>query len=281
MVDLDPPNHDGPAASHLFTELVPLPAGTAFIRVREGARIAAEHAVSRGAPNVRLLSPNGGGSLSGNVDVTWEASDSDGDALTFSVLYSPDGGTTWNPIALGLDSKTLRLRSPAGLAGSDAGKFRVIASDGANMAQDDSDGVFSVPQNAPGAYIMGPADGATFEQGATVTLFGGAFDIEDRIVDAAGFHWRSSLDGALGDGVEVQTRGLSVGKHRVTLAATDSAGATGEYGIDITIVASSLSGVPDAAEQRAWHSGWGRWTSPRTDGGCRLWESGSRSRRWR
>jgi hypothetical protein len=250
LVDLDPPNHDGAASSHLFNELVPLPAGTSAIRVRSGAAVLAEQAVSANAPSVRLLTPNNGGSLSGPVDVTWEATDPDGDLLTYSVLYSADAGVNWNPIATGVQSNRLRLQSTAGLAASTQGKFRVIASDGANTAIDDSDGVFGVGNNPPIAYIMSPGDGATFARGASVDFLGGPFDIEDgRGFDVSRLRWTSSLDGDLGTGAEVVTRSLSAGHHRITLTAEDSEGAGATHAVDITIVDSGRPQLPVAGER--------------------------------
>jgi hypothetical protein len=59
--------------------------------------------VSAHAPAVQVIAPNGGEVLSGAmIPVTWSAADADGDPLTFSVLYSADGGSTWTAAATGL-----------------------------------------------------------------------------------------------------------------------------------------------------------------------------------
>jgi hypothetical protein len=43
-----------------------------------------------------------GAVLTGSVRITWSAEDPDGDALVSHVLYSPDGGERWIPIAVDL-----------------------------------------------------------------------------------------------------------------------------------------------------------------------------------
>ncbi|MFH1365228.1 MAG: carboxypeptidase-like regulatory domain-containing protein [archaeon] len=45
---------------------------------------------------VRLLYPEGGENLAGNVNVSWIAINSDGHALLISLYYSLDNGTSWN-----------------------------------------------------------------------------------------------------------------------------------------------------------------------------------------
>jgi hypothetical protein len=59
------------------------------------------------APVVTLLAPNGGQTLTANVatNVTWSASDASGIAA-INLFLSLDNGTTWQPIAKGLNGVT-------------------------------------------------------------------------------------------------------------------------------------------------------------------------------
>jgi len=60
--------------------------------------------VSAHAPQVTLLSPNGGEAWPpyGEHTVTWTGSDADGDPLRYILQYSPDGGATWQAVAVNL-----------------------------------------------------------------------------------------------------------------------------------------------------------------------------------
>ncbi|HEX5323372.1 MAG TPA: Ig-like domain-containing protein, partial [Capsulimonadaceae bacterium] len=50
------------------------------------------------APTVKFLSPTDGDAVSGQVTLRWNGADPDKDTLSYSVLYSTDGGKTWQPI---------------------------------------------------------------------------------------------------------------------------------------------------------------------------------------
>lgn len=51
--------------------------------------------VSNHEPKVRIVSPVDGGRVSRSVDITWEASDEDGDALVFTLYYRAPGRTNF------------------------------------------------------------------------------------------------------------------------------------------------------------------------------------------
>jgi len=55
-----------------------------------------------GVPDILLMSPNSG-SLSGLVEVIWEAADPDGDSLSVGLYYSRDD-TSWTTLATGLEN---------------------------------------------------------------------------------------------------------------------------------------------------------------------------------
>jgi hypothetical protein len=50
------------------------------------------------APSVALQTPAGGERWSGRQTLKWQASDPDGDTLSFAVAYSSDGGTSWKHV---------------------------------------------------------------------------------------------------------------------------------------------------------------------------------------
>jgi hypothetical protein len=219
----------------MIADLVPYPAGTTAMRVRQGDRVLAERVVSATAPTVTVLSPSGGETFDDSMEVRWEYVDADGDALTFTVMYSDDSGENWLPLATDVSANAITLPSLEGIAGSGGALIRVMATDGVLTGYDDSDAAFSVADGAPKAYIAGPVDGASFTEGATVALVGGASDEEDGMLTSASLQWTSSVDGELGTGTQVTTRTLSRGEHEISLVARDSAGGTSEQTVAITI----------------------------------------------
>lgn len=247
LADADPPAHEEETPSAFaFVDLVEVPFAPVAVRVLKGTAVVAERRASASAPTIRLLSPNGGEKLSGQVDIRWQAADPDGDRLVFDVAYSPDGGTNWKALTVGTDATSLRVPA-ADLEASTTGVLRVTARDGFRTASDVSDAPFEAPDGPPSvALVLSPNDGRIFRLGDLVVLQGTASDLADGLV--ADLAWVSDRDGPLGTGSEVQTRKLSPGLHRITLTATDKAGGTAEMSIGLTIDGNELADVPDDAE---------------------------------
>jgi hypothetical protein len=169
-----------------------------------------------------MLAPNGGETLNGSsVTVNWSGADVDGDALTYSLDYSRDGGATWDPVSGSLTQTQVTLDLTQ-LPGTTQAKFRVWASDGVNTALDASNGTFTVTSKLPRITSIAPVSGTTYVVSQTVTFEGGAFDVEDGLLPDAKLQWTSSLQGALGTGQMLQTTELVTGTHTITLTATDS-----------------------------------------------------------
>ncbi|MGB7636434.1 MAG: hypothetical protein WBL88_02545 [Nitrososphaeraceae archaeon] len=130
----------------LISEAVPFRLGTKQIVIsRDGNELASRN-VSAHAPKVRIIFPNGGEILGDKVTVRWQASDADGNNLTYSLLYSHDAGQTWQTVVGNIKESqiTVDLRE---LPGGARGLFRVIATDGVNTGIDDSDQTFTVPSS--------------------------------------------------------------------------------------------------------------------------------------
>jgi hypothetical protein len=143
-----------------FIFTIPYAEGTKTVLILNATgHLVASKVISNNAPTVRMLSPNGGEILTSNeVEVSWEAFDPDGDPLVYNLLISGDGGVTWNPVQTGLKQTTYDLPL-TGFSGGNKYIAKVIASDGANTAEDVSDGFFTIasftlsvvtpPQNVP------------------------------------------------------------------------------------------------------------------------------------
>jgi hypothetical protein len=209
--------------SGYFRQVVPWQAGTARIVLKEGQTVLRITHVSANPPEVTLLSPNGGEFWPpyGEQTVTWTGSDADGDPLRYALVYSPDGDT-WKAIATNLVGESYTLDAGR-LAGSETARLRVVASDGVNTSQDESDGTFTVEGKPPEVYIIYPLDNSIVPPGRMVVLEGAGTDLEDGpLTDDPLFTWSSSLEGELGVGRELRFDDLRPGWHTITLEATDS-----------------------------------------------------------
>ncbi len=201
------------------------PTGLSRVALRRGSILLGEITASPNEPTVTVVSPNGGESwtASGSYAITWSASDADGDPLTYSVFYSPDGGQSLIPVAVDVTETSYELDTTQ-IAGSTNARIRVLATDGMNTASDDSDAPFTVATKPPQAFILAPEDSAIAPPGRLVVFFGQGYDLEDGPLGAESLSWSSDRDGVLGAGGELALSNLSPGLHEITLTATDSDG---------------------------------------------------------
>jgi len=126
-----------------FVFRAPYIADTARVVIGRGATEIVSRTISAHPPTVRVESPNGGEILTGTTTVSWSAEDEDGDRLSFTVLYSPDGGATWNALATGLTASSY-VWDVSGLPPGNQYRVRVMATDGFNTGEDVSDGPLAV-----------------------------------------------------------------------------------------------------------------------------------------
>ncbi|MBI1879188.1 MAG: hypothetical protein HYR94_13375 [Chloroflexi bacterium] len=214
---------------------LPYPSGVTRIVLKKGSQELAVRSVSAHAPVVTVLSPNGGENwaASGNQTITWNGSDVDGDSLTYSVLYSPDG-SNWVPVGAAITGTQL-LVNVAELAGGSGAKIRVLATDGVNTSSDDSNAPFTVGRKGPQVHILSPEeDETTIPPNTPLILQGYAYDLEDGILGDTMLRWSSNRDGDLGTGSYVLAL-LSQGRHVITLTGADSNGNTATATINVSV----------------------------------------------
>jgi len=211
--------------SLLFTVPIPKPAvPIAEIIVSNNSVEISRVVASSNPPSVVITQPIAGQNLDTDlVTLEWQGSDVDGDALTYTVLYSPDGGSSWTPLAINTSTESYELERIYMSASSDA-RIQVAVSDGVNTSVSTSD-AFSVANSEPLVLIKQPGSGLSFANGKTVILETFAYDIEDSSIDDSAITWASDIDSALGSGRELMTSTLATGLHTITVTVTDSAGA--------------------------------------------------------
>jgi hypothetical protein len=218
-----------------FHEVVPLLPGTAQVRLLHSGTLLASVYASVNAPEVSVIYPNGGEVLDGVQKVTWTASDADGDALSFDLLYSADGGTTWGALAVDLETNSYHWDTTVSPGGSKS-LVKVIALDGVHEGEDRSDGTFAVESKTPEATIFAPADRSTYFLGEPVSLEGYGYDAEDGPLSDETLAWSSDTAGFLGAGRRLVREDLPAGLHAITIDATDSHNNHGQATVTITVL---------------------------------------------
>ena len=220
--------------------MVDFVAGTRRIAIYSdvaGKEIASAN-VSANPPAISITARSGGPALpaSSPVTLSWDASDSDGDALTYNLMYSFNGGATWRLLVTGITEKSYTIESSEleGTQGQSTGVFRVVANDGALTASATSD-AFSVGSKAPTARIASPVDGSQTIYGQLVAFEGFGEDFEEGTLPDTKMTWTSDRDGFLGNGRLVHVDLLSVGTHHITLQVADAAGQTASAMVTILV----------------------------------------------
>jgi hypothetical protein len=207
----------------LVSEFVPFVVGTTRLEITHpgSGDLAWSYDLSANVPvvsNVQLVSPPS--PVSGPVTLDWDASDADGDLLTYDVLYSDDDGVSWQVVGMGLAASTAEIDT-AELAGSLQGRFKVIANDGLNQGEGMS-AAYNVQMKVPTITIISPADGQTFVFGEEVYFAAEVYDLQDG--DVTDIEWRDQTNFLLGTGTEFSQDDLIIGANEITVTAVNSEG---------------------------------------------------------
>ena len=224
---------EGETSTVGFSQVVNFVAGTRTVQIAQAdGKVLASSPVSPSAPQVSNVALAGASSpVSGTVTLNWDASDPDAGVLKFTILYSGDGGQTFQPVRTGVVGRSAAIDT--NLLGGGAGVLRVVASDGANEGQADS-APFTVAAKPPTPLIVTPNSNITVQYGQLVNFSGSAFDLQDGGVSGAGLVWKDN--GAdLGTGEQISADALAVGQHVITLTATNSKGLSASASVTVTV----------------------------------------------
>lgn len=222
-----------------FIELLEFPAGASTVTLTDtqsGVELASR-VRSAGVPTVRFTSLLPGATLDTGDLISWSGADGDGDALRYTLRYSPDG-SSWHVIALDQPASGWQLASIDDLPGSTAGSVEVVVSDGFNTASDVFNGVV-VPGKAPRIIIQSPEPNGTVTGDGPVLFVAFAQDAEDGLIDPEQITWSSDISGQLGSGAElfIDPGSVTPGQHHITASVTDSSGMSADASVDITFAA--------------------------------------------
>jgi hypothetical protein len=212
------PGHSHANGSPLFL-IVPDQVGLQRLEIRHGGTMVYAVDATPNAPDLTLHPV--AGVLPEDLVLSWTAYDADEDALSADISLSQDGGTTWQPLAVGIAGSQSAFDTSL-WPQTDEGMLRVQVSDGLNTALDVT-GPFTVTAKAPVVYITAAADGDILAPGSPVLFSANGYDAEDGSLSGEALGWTSNRDGKLGVGSQVIATDLSPGWHEITATATDSA----------------------------------------------------------
>jgi hypothetical protein len=234
--DLAQMSNDDPQTEGGFQLALPWTDGVRKVVFKYQDQVIGHTTASAHAPSLELTSPSGGETwaATGQQTITWTAADTDHDPLSYMLQYSADDGKNWMMMAANLQDPTFTFDADY-LPGSDHGVIRVVATDGFNTTQVDSNQV-SVAAKAPLVAITSPLEADSFEFGTPVILQAAATDLLDGpILNSNQLTWSSDKDGGLGNGTQLILSNLSAGEHTITLSVQNSSGLVSTASVHITI----------------------------------------------
>ena len=231
-----------------FNNALPLPDDATKVALMLNDQLIDERSLLGEGPTVALLAP-GDGSIDPGDSVQWIGNDPDGDPLLFTLKYSPDGGQTWQVLALDTTETEFDFQFLRELAGSERALLRVVASDGVRNARATSD-LLVLADSPPELIVTNPAPDSTFTLEEAVLLSGFGQDPEDGFLPDV--VWTSNLDGDLGTG-DIGLTGLRPGLHTVTAKVKDSAGNVATTELQFTVAG---AGTDTGTRSIALVDGW-------------------------
>ncbi|HZY46052.1 MAG TPA: hypothetical protein VFF70_15040, partial [Anaerolineae bacterium] len=229
------PGDPGPTAVDDVAFIMPWAEGTTSITLVVSGTVLDSRAVSLYSPVVTITDPTQVVTWTGGSHLlTWNASDADGDPLTYAVLFSHDGGSNWQLLDTGLISTSYNIDAGAMAGGNDV-RFRVVASDGVNIGYDETAYPIVIPNKPPMPMITNPISDTLFAPGDLIVFEGMAIDLEDGSLPDGSLDWSSNRQGGVGLGPTVPMTGLLRGPQLITLTAMDSNGLTATTTVSIYI----------------------------------------------
>lgn len=249
--------HDCPAADHehqlnlgWFQGVLPFPRGSSMLQIERDGEVRLERSISPSEPSLQLDVLPRRISRGTSLPLRWDASDPDGDNLTYQLAFSANGGNNFTTFASGLQ-KAEHQWDPEGFPGGTEMILRVSASDGFNTVSADWP-AFELPDAQPDLVILSPEEGTVLYQGARIVFSAAAFDLEDGMLDDGQVQWGLLGGPTLGEGARLVVDHLPLGEHVITAEVRDSRGHSVEETVQVMVEKrpepDPLSVAPLAAE---------------------------------
>jgi hypothetical protein len=221
---------------HFFSGLVKYDPATARVALLKKTKVLTEQKRSPNPPVAVLLNDPTGKLMRGSYKLAWDATDMDGDILTYYVDFSSDGGRSWMALSGGQSGATSIVNFDQ-LPGSKEARLRVVVTDGINTAAATS-GIFEVARKRPQLSINVPGKEFVVSPQALPTFEVRAFDWEDGPIDnPLAYSW--SIDGVakiqIGRRLNVGHLKLPTGRHTIGVTVTDSDKNTERRTVNFTI----------------------------------------------
>jgi len=214
----------GALDSDAFRFTLPMHPDLCAMELTHNGEVLAEITQSLTPPVVEILQPAGGDVWDGVQTITWQGSDVDDDVLSYSLFYSHDDGTSWTVLTGDLDATEYEVNTD-GWIGGEAGRIRVIASDGFNNSITDSPESFTVLANPPRALVSFPAAGDYMPSGEVVELTGIGWEVGGERLKGDALRWYLD-DKFIGVGESIGVN-LPTGQFTLRLDVINPGGLTG------------------------------------------------------
>lgn len=203
-----------------------------------------------------------------SADFEASATDADGDSVAIPFVW------------ISLDTAVASVDTAGTATGRQRGTARIVAEvengtrDTARLVVRDTAAGENQP---PEVAILEPSNGATFSRGDTIRFRAEASDPEEGSLPPDSLVWKSSRDGELGTGEEIEAV-LSTGTHTISFTATDSEGASAADTVTVEVAsapnlrASALDLLPRGVLESATASAHGVVVNTEADAGSYAWE---------
>ncbi|MEM7799681.1 MAG: hypothetical protein AAF633_10870 [Chloroflexota bacterium] len=216
-----------------FAITLPFPSGAVGYQIikESDKTVLAKGEISSSPPVVSnvVVAPDSE-SANGELKLSWDGSDSDGDELLYDIYAGPENGNL-QPIITGVSS-TMTQVSTEFMAGGPT-VFKVIASDGMRTAEAQS-APYAIPHKAPEVLILSPGDGGRFQWGQPIHFSAEILDLTDSSYPDASVEWLANGN-VIGNGLVLDVETLPVGVHQIEIQVTNSANLTGSDTITVEI----------------------------------------------
>jgi hypothetical protein len=226
---------DAEAPGYPFLVTVPASASVSKFEIKRGDQVIHVVTRSQAPPQVESVSHPREASPSEPFELSWQALDPDGDALSYSLFYSCDADSGWELIANDIVESNLTV-DPSSLPGGERCSFEVVANDGMNTASAISEHPISVQDKPPQVNILPDRDNWTLPEGEIIWLEGAGFDFEDGELSESFLQWQDATGELIGSGHALTLADLEPGDHRIAFTGWDSAQQFSRDEITITIL---------------------------------------------